>query len=167
MWQRGPVKNISALLQPVAHAILQAREEVDAVTKHFSDENLWQRPPGVASVGFHLQHLTGVLDRLFTYARAERLDEQQLTRLAEEGKPGNQITVIHLVNTFSKQVDEALQQLSTTEEQTLTDERLVGRAKIPSTVIGLLFHAAEHVMRHVGQLYVTVKVIEDRFKTGL
>ena len=28
VWLRGPVNNIPALLQPVAHALMQAREEV-------------------------------------------------------------------------------------------------------------------------------------------
>jgi hypothetical protein len=37
--------------------------------------------------------------------------------------------------------------------------RQVGRAQLPSTVLGLLFHAAEHAQRHVGQLVTTSKVI--------
>jgi hypothetical protein len=37
------------------------------------------------------------------------------------------------------------------------DERLVGRLKLPSTVVGLLFHAAEHTQRHVGQAATTRK----------
>jgi uncharacterized damage-inducible protein DinB len=168
VWQRGPVANIPGLLQPVAHALLQAREEVDAIVAQFTDANLWQKPAGVASVGFHLQHLTGVLDRLFTYARGEVLNEEQLASLAEEGKPvQHKSSVSELVRLFSTQVDNALAQLSSTNEQTLTEQRLVGRAEIPSTVIGLLFHAAEHTMRHVGQLYVTVKVIKDRQNTTM
>src|SRR5207253_992178 len=87
VWQRGPVENIPALLQPVAHALLQAKEEVSEIVKGFPDSHLWQKPAGVASVGFHLQHLTGVLDRLFTYARGEALQAEQLKALAEEGKP--------------------------------------------------------------------------------
>ena len=37
----------------------------------------------------------------------------------------------------------------------------VGRRKLPSTVLGLLFHAAEHTQRHTGQLLVTVRVLTD------
>jgi uncharacterized damage-inducible protein DinB len=36
----------------------------------------------------------------------------------------------------------------------------VGRKQTPSTVVGLLFHAAEHTMRHTGQLLVTVRVLK-------
>ena len=29
VWQRGPIKDIPLLLQPVAHALLQAKEELN------------------------------------------------------------------------------------------------------------------------------------------
>jgi len=150
---------------------MQAREEVTALMDGFPDEPLWKRPASwdhsgrpaepLASVGFHLQHLTGVLDRLFTYARAQALSPDQLAALAQEGKDRAEspLTVAELVQRFDEQVDKALAQLRTTDSQTLTDVRLVGRAQLPSTVIGLLFHAAEHTMRHVGQLLVTARVI--------
>lgn len=72
------------LLQPVAHALLQAREEVEALMLDFPEALLWERPAGVASVGFHLQHLTGVLDRLLTYARGEALSQGQLDEVPEK-----------------------------------------------------------------------------------
>ncbi len=86
-WLRGPVEGIPALLQPAAHALLQARDEVRAALQDFPDEKLWEKPAGAASVGFHLQHLRGVLDRLFTYAKDEPLSQVQLEALANEGKP--------------------------------------------------------------------------------
>ncbi|OKL40293.1 DinB family protein [Pontibacter flavimaris] len=161
-WQSGPVKGVPALLQPVAHALLQAREEVHTLMGGFPKELLWERPAGVASVGFHLQHLTGVIDRLFTYARGQQLSEEQLTKLRAEGKPtdDNVYLVQDLVRDFDRQVDQALEQLRGTDEATLTEFRGVGRAQLPSTVLGLLFHAAEHTMRHVGQLLVTSRVVQ-------
>src|SRR5581483_4427112 len=153
----------------------------------------WERPAGVASPGFHLQHLSGVLDRLFTYARGEGLDQAQLEALKAEGSRGRARdrspdegyerggvierssgegyerggasarssdevtgpTLAELLERFHRQVDLALRQLETTPEGELTQERGVGRARIPSTVLGLLFHAAEHIQRHNGQLLVT------------
>ena len=85
VWLRGTLPRIPGLLQPVAHALLQTREEVDAVMQGFPETHLWERPGGVASAGFHLQHLAGVLDRLFTYARGESLNEDQARALAAEG----------------------------------------------------------------------------------
>jgi uncharacterized damage-inducible protein DinB len=160
VWLRGPLPGIPALLQPVAHALLQAREEVETALRDFPADRLWERPAGVASVGFHLQHLAGVLDRLFTYARGEGLAAAQLAALAAEGKPGDRPgEPAALVQLFGGQVEKSLAQLRMTEEKTLTEPREVGRAKLPSTVLGLLFHAAEHTQRHVGQLLVTARVV--------
>ena len=168
VWLRGPVEGIPALLQPIAHALLQAREEVGEIVEGFPDAYLWQKPAGVASVGFHLQHLTGVLDRLFTYAKGGSLTEEQMKALSGEGKASDgTITVADLYNLVHLQVEKAIAQLKETDAGTLTEQRVVGRAQIPSTVLGILFHSAEHTMRHVGQLYVTAKVIKDRLKEGL
>lgn len=185
VWLRGPVADIPALLQPVAHALMQAREEVTALMQGFPEEYLWERPAGVASPGFHLQHLAGVLDRLFTYAAGKPLSREQLAELAAEGTPGTGgapgpndaadtgkasdpdgalrtgggTPVRDLTDRFNRQIDKALEQLKQTPEDTLTTARGVGRAQLPSTVLGLLVHAAEHTQRHTGQLLVTVRVL--------
>lgn len=116
----------------------------------------------MASPAFHLQHLTGILDRLFTYARGEKLSTYQFDYLALEGKePEQECSVNVLVERFNHQIDLVIEQLSHTDEVTLTETRGVGRAQIPSTVIGLFTHAAEHTMRHVGQLMVTVRLLKN------
>ena len=74
------------MLQPVAHALLQAREEINELMQGFPDALLWERPAGMASPGFHLQHMAGVLDRLYTYVKGEQLDQQQLDYLSAEGR---------------------------------------------------------------------------------
>lgn len=163
VWLRGPLPNILPLLQPVAHALLQVREELNDLMAGFPDELLWQRPAGLASPGFHLQHLAGVLNRLFTYARGEILSQQQLEYLAAEGKPGQDtITCKTLVKLFNYQIDKCLYELSITDEDALLEIRGVGREQIPSTVIGLLVHAAEHTTRHYGQLLVTIRVLKNK-----
>jgi uncharacterized damage-inducible protein DinB len=162
VWLRGPLPEIPPLLQPVAHALLQAREEINEILTDFPEKYLWEKPAGVASVGFHLQHLTGVLDRLFTYANGQQLTETQLTYLKQEGNPENKpFTVAELVENFNKQVDIAIAQLKQTPESILTEARGVGRKQIPSTVLGLLFHAAEHTQRHTGQLLVTARILQN------
>ncbi|KAA3438364.1 DinB family protein [Rufibacter hautae] len=160
VWLRGPLPDVPAPLQPVAHALLQAREEVQRYLAGFPDHLLWEIPAGVASVGFHLQHLAGVLDRLCTYARGETLSEAALAYLKSEGTPPpNGTTTEDLRLIFDKQVENTLQQLKQTGPETLTQFRGVGRAQLPSTVGGLLFHAAEHTQRHVGQLLVTTRIL--------
>ena len=126
----------------------------------FPDSLLWERPAGVASPGFHLQHLTGVLDRLFTYAKGEALSAEQLAYLKAEGQGGvGKTSVAELLKAFHLKVEESIRFLKSLDEKTLTESRSVGRAKLPSTVLGLLFHSAEHTMRHTGQLLVTVKLL--------
>jgi len=159
VWLRGPLPDIPALLQPVAHALLQAREEVVSLMKDFPEDKLWQKPGSVASVGFHLQHLAGVIDRLFTYARGEMLTVEQARSLAAEGQEDANLSAAELVGVFHRQVDRALEQLRQTNIRELTDHRAVGRAQLPSTVLGLLMHAAEHTQRHVGQLLVTARIL--------
>lgn len=160
VWQRGPIEGIPSLLQPVAHALLQAREELEEMVPEIDDAILWKRPAGVASAAFHLQHLSGVLDRVFTYAGGEMLTEEQLNQLKEEDIPYRSgLTVEGLVSRFRLQVDKAISQLASTDETMLTQFRAVGRKQLPSTVIGLLVHGAEHTMRHLGQLRVTVKIL--------
>ena len=162
VWLRGPVENIPSLLQPVVHALLQAREEVSELLKDFPNRLLWEKPAGAASVGFHLQHLSGVLDRLFTYADGRTLNEEQFAYLKLEGNSQQtKATPAELVNTFNEQVDKALTSLGKIDEHTLVEHRRVGKAQLSSTVIGCLFHAAEHTMRHLGQLIVTVKVVKS------
>ncbi len=162
VWQRGPLPDLIPVLQPVGHALLQAREEVELYLSDFPAELLWERLAGLASPGFHLQHLSGVLDRVFTYARGEGLNQGQFRQLEAEGKDTlDGLTIKSLVDRFNKQVDLAMEQLRNTPEYILAEYRGVGRAGLPSTVIGLLVHGAEHTMRHVGQLMVTVKVIQS------
>jgi hypothetical protein len=161
VWQKGPVPDVTPMLQPVAHALLQAREEIELYLRDFPEILLWERLAGLASPGFHLQHLSGVLDRVFTYARGEKLNAYQFEQLDAEGMDLPEgLTVAGLLERFSKQVDTAMEQLRTTDPATLAEYRGVGRAGLPSTVIGLLVHGAEHTMRHVGQLMVTVKVLK-------
>jgi len=159
VWQRGPIEGVPALLQPVAHALLQAIEDVEKETSAFPLELIWEKPGGVASVGFHLKHVRGVVDRLFTYARSEMLSDAQTQTLKEEQLASDADSVHALVDKFRNQVASAIEQLKTIDVNTLAEKRGVGRKQIPSTVIGLLFHAAEHVQRHVGQLIVTARIL--------
>ena len=160
-WLQGPVKGIPALLQPAAHALLQSEKELKVYLKDFPKEFLWKKVSGRASVGFHVQHVTGVLDRMMTYAEGKGLSEAQFTYLEREGEENANLEPEYLQCQFSNQVKKALTYFQTITEKRLKEKRTVGRQKLPSTVLGLLFHAAEHSQRHVGQLLVTVSVLTD------
>ena len=110
---------------------------------------------------FHLQHLSGVVDRIFAYANNQILNEDQLELLALESDGTQYLTVKSLLTRFNNQVNKALTQLKNTEERTLLEFRGIGRKQIPSNQLGLLFHAAEHTQRHVGQLLVTIRSLKN------
>jgi uncharacterized damage-inducible protein DinB len=158
-WLRGPIESYPLILQPVVHAILQAQLEIHELMHDFPTELLWERPAGMASPAFHLQHISGVLDRMATYAKAAKLNESQFEYLKQEGKENTELTTEDLIQHLDSQITDFLHYISTLEPSTVTDYRGVGRGQLPSTVGGLLFHGAEHMQRHFGQLLVTVKVI--------
>ena len=157
-WQRGPVAGVPALLQPVAHILLQVRESVGELVDNLTEAQWNARPAGVASAAFHVRHITGVIDRLFTYARGQSLSAEQFAAIKLEGAPVSSADVPIVLNALSVRVDAAIAELRAIDVATLGDFRGVGRAQLPSTVIGCLVHGAEHSMRHVGQLSVTTRV---------
>ncbi|HUF11576.1 MAG TPA: DinB family protein [Longimicrobiales bacterium] len=165
-WLRGPVEGVPELLMPVAHALIQTPEDVERAAG-LDVEQTWMRPGGAASVGFHLRHIAGVVDRLFTYARGEELDAEQLEALRAEAGPGDpRPSAEDLLRRLREVIERALAQLRGTPPETLLERREVGRKKIPSNVLGLLFHAAEHAQRHTGQVVATAKIIRGIPSSG-
>ena len=162
VWLRGPVTGIPALLMPVAHALLQAKEDVVRAAEGLSDDALWTRPGGAASAGFHMFHMAQSLDRLMTYARGETLTDSQRMALALEKSGEIDAGADDLIELVATSIERALRQLRCTSEQALAAERRIGRALVPSTLLGILFHAAEHTTRQAGQLITTVKVVTGR-----
>ncbi len=171
VWLRGPIEGVPAVLMPAAHAFLQVSEEVAAVASGLTSDQLWAKPGGAASPGFHLQHIIGATDRLLTYARGEALSDAQKAYLKSEGTPGQigqagqpaaATTAESLVAAVQKSIADAVDVLRRTPAESvtqITEARAVGRAALPTTVLGLLFHAAEHAQRHAGQLTTTVKIL--------
>src|SRR5687767_12122315 len=161
-WQRGPIDGVPAILQPVAHILLQVRESVAEIVEPLTEQEWNARPAGVASAAFHVRHITGVIDRLFTYARGSTLSAEQFAALQAEGGELHIGEVAQVLAALSARVDAAVAELGEVDVATLGDFRPVGRAQLPSTVIGCLVHGAEHAMRHVGQLSVTVRIVRNR-----
>jgi uncharacterized damage-inducible protein DinB len=159
-WLRGPLPGVNPWLQPAAHALVQAGEDAERAARGLTTEELRMRPGGAAAAGFHLRHIAGVLDRLLTYARGEQLNEAQFAALRAEGELGEPPAEVDvLLRDLHAAIGHALEVLRSTPESTLLEPREVGRGRLPSTVLGLLSHAAEHAQRHTGQLITTVKVV--------
>jgi uncharacterized damage-inducible protein DinB len=159
-WLRGPLPGIPAALQPAAHAFVMTLEDATAAARSLSADQVWTEPGGAASAGFHLMHLAGSTDRLLTYAKGEGLSDLQRAALAEEARPLARPPVETLLERWRLTVERALAQLAGTPDAILLEARGVGRERLPSTVLGLLFHAAEHAQRHTGQLVTTARIVK-------
>lgn len=159
-WLEGPLEGFPALLMPVAHSLVQAKRDVRAAAAALTDSELWQRPGGAASIGFHLVHIAGSADRLFTYAQGNALSDEQLAALAGERNPEDSgASARDLIDRVDRTLDRVLDGLKHTREGELTAVRYVGRGRVPSTLIGLLFHIAEHTQRHAGQVVTTARIV--------
>jgi hypothetical protein len=137
---------------------MQVREEIAGAATLPVDE-LWTKPGGAAPIGFHLLHLAGSLDRLLTYARGKTLNAAQRAALEAEARQDASRVPEDLVRLALESIDAAIVQIRATPLCTLDEAREVGRGRLPSTVLGLLFHAAEHAQRHSAQIITTRKVI--------
>ncbi len=167
IWLTGPVYGIPPLLVPIAHSLLQAREDAARALAGVDQGALWKKPNNAASAGFHLFHAAHALDRLMTYARGESLQEAQRRAIALERSPDLDVDGDFLLELLDLTIDRALLQLRCTSESSLLKSRTVGSARLPSNVLGLLYHASEHTTRHVGQLITTLKVVQQPVSAAL
>ncbi len=160
-WLRGPLEGIHPSLMPIAHSLMQVMEDVPQIVVGLSYEQLWATPGGAASLGFHLKHMPSSLDRLYTYARGEKLSDAQFATLRAEKETDNG-TPDELLAAALAVIENAIQQLRETKTETLHETRLVGRAGLPSNQLALLYHGVEHCQRHVGAMVATAKIVRSQ-----
>lgn len=159
-WLRGPVEGVPVQLMPAAHSLMDAVEEIHASMSGLAPEALWLRPGGAASIGFHLRHSGGSIRRLLTYARGGTLKPEEIAAIGREADPGTPpADAEELLANLRNAVDLALERLRRTDVEELEQPRKVGRAGLPSTTRGLLFHLADHTRRHAGQVVTTARII--------
>ncbi len=155
-WLRGPIPGISPLIAPVLYAFQQAREDLAKYTDGLTVDQIWARPFGLAPVGFHLRHIAGSVDRLTTYLLGAQLSETQMAALRTEMEPGESLE--KLLTSVNEALAQAEERVRSIDPATLAELRVVGRQRLPTTVIGLLVHIAEHTQRHVGQAIGAAKL---------
>ncbi|MCU1272609.1 MAG: hypothetical protein JWO48_40 [Bryobacterales bacterium] len=155
-WLRGPMPGVNPLTAPVLYAFQQAQEDLAKYTRGLTAEQIWATPHGMVSVGFHLRHIAGSTDRLLTYLEAKQLSELQLQTLLAEKEPGASCQELLAEVDASFRRAEAV--VRSIDSASLIEPRYVGRKQLPTTVIGLLTHIAEHTQRHVGQVISAAKL---------
>lgn len=158
-WLSGKLDGFSPVMMPAAHALRQAIVDLKKSAADLSGEELLAKPNGAASVAFHLRHIAGSVDRLLTYAKNENLSDAQFEFLKQETAETSQLNAEELVSQAVSSIENALGFCKTVSEESLLDERFVGRQRLPTNVFGLLFHIAEHTARHVGQVITTERIV--------
>jgi hypothetical protein len=158
-WLRGPVPGIIAGLQPFAHEMMFAREELDRIFATLDDDVVWQTPAEIASIGYHIRHCSGSTMRMLTYMRGKSLSDEQWQELKAEQVPDPEMSASRLLQVANDAIDAALLVARETSDQDLDLPRQVGRKQLPSTVRGLFYEIAIHTSRHVGQIATTAKIL--------
>ncbi|MCX6626573.1 MAG: DinB family protein [Candidatus Solibacter sp.] len=156
-WMRGPIAGVHTLLAPVLYSFQMAREDLAECTASLPPALLWATPHGLASVGFHILHIAGSTNRLMTYLQGRELDAAQWDAMAAEASP-REWSRDQLLAALDQAFGDAEAVIRATDPATLAEPRTVGRKRLPTTVIGLLTHIAEHTQRHVGQAIAAAKL---------
>ncbi len=163
-WLRGPLPGISPLVANLFYSFEQAREELGEVLNGLSLEEIWTRPHDLAPVGFHVRHMGGATERLGSYLKGDGLTAEQLADLKREGEAG--ATGAELIEELRKRQKDLERYVSAMKPGEFEEPREVGRAKLPSTAIGLIVHIAEHSQRHLGQAITTAKLVTRMRESG-
>jgi uncharacterized damage-inducible protein DinB len=156
-WMRGPIPGVHPLTAPILYAFQQAREDLARHTEGLSFEQIWATPHGFGSVGFHLRHIAQSTGRLMSYLQGGALTGHQLEALRTEKEPAG-ASRDELLALLDRAFRDAEATVRAIDPATLADPRTVGRKRLPTTVIGLLTHIAEHTQRHVGQAISAAKL---------
>jgi uncharacterized damage-inducible protein DinB len=149
-WLRGPISGMHPLIAPVLYAFQQAREDLAKFTEGLTPQQLWASPHGFGSAGFHIVHIAGSTERLMSYLQERELTAEQMRALHDESRPLGigRDEVLAILDGALRDAEAVVRAI---DPATLEESRAVGRKQLPTTVIGLLTHIAEHTQRHVGQ----------------
>jgi uncharacterized damage-inducible protein DinB len=158
-WLNGPIEGVPAHLMPVFHSFAMVREDLARYTEGLSTEDVWRRTGSLPPLGFHLRHIAHSVDRLVTYLCGDQLSEAQIATLKQEGEPGASLQ--ELLAGVDAKLSEAETRLRSVAKDSMEQPRYIGKKRLPSTVLGLLVHVAEHTQRHLGQAITTAKLARE------
>jgi uncharacterized damage-inducible protein DinB len=156
-WLQGTLTDLPVLQRAILHSLQMAQEDATNWCGGLDDREILARPFGLPSVAFQLRHIARSLDRFCCYAEGVPLNPQQLAALASEME--NSGTRDSIFSELEASLENTRRRLEVIVRQPLDTPIAIGRKRLPTTLAGLLVHAAEHSQRHVGQAITTAKVI--------
>lgn len=159
-WLRGPIEGVPPHLMPVFHSFLMVREDLAQYTEGLTTEDVWRRTGAIPSLGFHLRHIAHSVDRLITYLCGDQLSDAQIATLKQESEPAT-TSLAELLAEIDEHLNDAERRIRAIDASMLNEPRYIGKKRLPSTVLGLLVHVAEHTQRHLGQAITTAKLAKE------
>lgn len=153
---RGIVAGIDPVIGHLLRASEHIREDLERAIARLSVEQLWARPQGMTSAGFHAKHLAGSTERLCTYLEGRQLSDEQLAALkAESTGRESAKELLTAVRSALARYENLVLHLTPVH---FADVREIGRRRLQTTAISLAIHIAEHGQRHVGQAISAAKL---------
>ena len=147
-WLRGTLTDLPVVQRALLHSLQMAEEDIAKWCGGLDDREFHARPFQLPSVAFQLRHIARSLDRFCCYAEGTPLSPQQLQALASE-MDGNG-TRESIFSELQASLEKTRRRLDAIVRQPLDLPVRIGRKGLPTTLAGLLIHAAEHTQRHVG-----------------
>jgi uncharacterized damage-inducible protein DinB len=163
-WMRGILPGIDPVIGHLLRASEHIREDLGHAIAGLTIEQIWSRPHGMTSAGFHAKHLAGSTERLCTYLEGKQLTEDQLAAIAQEslGRESAEDLIAAVRRSFARY--EELVRTLTPEK--FGEKREIGRLRLETTAISLAIHIAEHGQRHVGQAISAAKLAANAPSTA-
>ena len=156
-WLQGTLTDLPVVQRALLHSLQMAQEDTTKWCTSLNDLELHARPFGLPSVAFQLRHIARSLDRFCTYAEGTPLNQDQLAILASE--MDNNGSRESIFSELEASLENTRLRLEAIVRRPLDTPIAIGRRRLPTTLAGLLVHAAEHTQRHVGQAITTAKVV--------
>lgn len=158
-WLRGqtPV-GAEPIVVPVLHSFQQVREDLKTHVAGLDADAVWCEVAGT-TLGFHLKHMAGSVDRLLTYLEGKQLSADQMSELRAESRGDEDAdTLLAALHALLANAEQRLREI---DPAAIYEPRAVGRRELPTNVIGLLVHVAEHTQRHLGQAIILAKIARE------
>jgi uncharacterized damage-inducible protein DinB len=156
-WMRGIVAGIHPVIGHLLRASEHIREDLEGAIGTLAVEQLWAKPNGMTSAGFHAKHLAGSTERLSTYLQGKQLSAEQIAALKAEGEGTESAAdLIAMVGRALAEYEQLIRALSPDQ---FGEVREIGRKRLQTTAISVAIHIAEHGQRHIGQVVSAAKLV--------
>lgn len=148
-WMRGILPGIDPVIGHLLRASEHIQEDLERAIAPLNIDQIWAKPHGMTSAGFHAKHLAGSTERLCTYLEGNQLTEGQLAAIAQENQGKD--SAGDLIAAVRRSLDRYEKLVRALTPEKFGEKREIGRRRLETTAISLAIHIAEHGQRHVGQ----------------